>query len=226
MRAQAAEKTKEAAAAAEAAAKQAAEAGTTMQTPAAGAPAAPTPSDTSSEKDDGFALRYVATFFEKYERYELQELLANAQTHYLLSTEDMKVPTDPPTGVIANMLPIGNTFSAVVLIPEDPELGPADMREVHQIIRELTFGIYALNQTPQICLEANCDESTACQLPPAYIDTRVGQILIAVDYMMKSMWHGAYFPKEKRTKFSERWRSNVDTNPKKPLLTEFTSAGK
>ena len=52
-----------------------------------------------------------------------------------------------------------------------------------------------------------------------------------VDYMMKALWHGAYFPKEKRTKFSERWRSNLDINAsgkpetKKPLLTEFTSAG-
>jgi hypothetical protein len=57
------------------------------------------------------------------------------------------------------------------------------------------------------------------------------QILVNVDYMMKCLWHGAYMPKEKRTKFSERWRSNMDINQagkpetKKPLLTEFTSAG-
>ena len=88
-----------------------------------------------------------------------------------------------------------------------------------------------MNQIPNIALEANYDQSTACQLPPAYIDTRVGQVLVNVDYMMKALWHGAYFPREKRTKFSERWRGNLDVNSngkpetKKPLITEFTSAG-
>ena len=53
-----------------------------------------------------------------------------------------------------------------------------------------------------------------------------------IDYMMKSLWHGAHFPKEKRLKFTERWRSNLDVNSsgkpetKKPLLTEFIGAGK
>lgn len=88
-----------------------------------------------------------------------------------------------------------------------------------------------MHQTPNISLEANYDLATVCNIPPAYLDTRVGQLLIAVDYMMKSLWHGAYFPREKRTKFTERWRSNLDVNSagkpetKKPLLTEFTSAG-
>ena len=191
-----------------------------------------TTQDGGSDRDDGFAMRYVATFFEKYERYELQELLGHAKTHYMLSMEDFKVPMDPPHGVITNMLPIGNTFTAVLLVPEDPSISPLDMREVHQIMRELTFGIFALNQLPHICLEANFDESTACQLPPAYIDTRVGQLLINVDYMMKSLWHGSHFPREKRTKFSERWRSSLDINSngkpetKKSLFTEFAGAGK
>lgn len=177
-------------------------------------------------QDDAAALRHVASFFEKFERYELQELLATAQTNYMLSTDDLKIPTDPPSGLITNMISIGNTYCAVVLFPEDPTLPTLDMREVHQIVRELTFGIFGMNQMPSVYLEANCDESTSCQVPPAYIDTRVGQILISVDYIMKSMWHGAYFPKDKRTKFLERWRSNMDVNHKKPLLTEFTSAGK
>ena len=108
-----------------------------------------------------------------------------------------------------------------------------DMREVHQLIRELTLGIYGMNQMPVLHLEANVDQSTSCQLPPAYFDTRVGQLMINVDYMMKGLWHGAYFPHDKRLKFSERWKSSLDIDPstgraatKKPFVNEFTSAGK
>ena len=103
---------------------------------------------------------------------------------------------------------------------------------MHNLIRELTLGMYVMHQTPIISLDANYDLATVCNLPPAYQDTRVGQLLIAVDYMMKALWHGAYFPKDKRTKFSERWRTNLDVNSagraetKKPLMTEFLSAGK
>lgn len=121
--------------------------------------------------------------------------------------------------------------SSVVLFPEDPGIPPIDYRELHTIVRELTYGIYVLHQTPLVSLEANYDQSTSCQLPPAYQDTRIGQILVNVDYIMKCLWHGAYIPKDKRTKFSERWRSSLDINQsgkpetKKPLLPEFTSAG-
>lgn len=88
-----------------------------------------------------------------------------------------------------------------------------------------------MHQTPIISLEANFDQATLCQIPPAYFNTRVGQVLIAVDYMIKAIWHGAYFPREKRSKFGERWRTNLDVNSlgkaetKKPLLMEFVSAG-
>ena len=55
----------------------------------------------------------------------------------------------------------------------------------HQIIRELVVGIYACNQMPSITLDANFDQSTACNIPAAYIDTHVGQLLINLDYMIK-----------------------------------------
>lgn len=80
-------------------------------------------------------------------------------------------------------------------------------------------------------MEANFDQSTTCQLPPAFIDTKVGQILIQIDYLMKGLWHGAYFPREKRVKFTEKWRTNLDVNAqgkpetRKTLLLEFVSAG-
>lgn len=89
-----------------------------------------------------------------------------------------------------------------------------------------------MNQTPSIALEANYDCSTSCQNPPAYFVTRIGQILSDVDYMMKSLWHGAYFPKDKRTKFAERWRqaANLKTaigepETRKSLQLFWTEAG-
>ena len=175
--------------------------------------------------------RQATSFFEKYDRYDLQELLTYSSSHWLLSNEDFRLPTDPPSGLISNISSM-STDSCMILLPEVPDFQPDfDYRELHQIVRELTIGIYVLHQTPLISLESNFEKSTTCHLPPAYLDTRVGQILINVDYMMKALWHGAYFPKEKRTKFSERWRSSLDVNAngyhetKKPLLIEFTSAG-
>lgn len=55
--------------------------------------------------------------------------------------------------------------------------------------------------------------------------------MINVDYMMKGLWHGAFFPRDERLKFADRWRGNMDVNAhglpetKKPLLEEFLSAG-
>ena len=46
-------------------------------------------------------------------------------------------------------------------------------------------GIYACNQMPSITLDANFDQSTACNIPAAYIDTHIGQLLINLDYMIK-----------------------------------------
>ena len=175
--------------------------------------------------------RNAQNYIERYERYECQELLAFIQTHWMLSTEDFRFPTDPPMGLISNINP-KDSNSCVILIPEEENTQPLDYRELHQIVRELIMGIFVLNQTPTLSLEANFDQSTSCQLPPAYQDTRIGQIMINVDYMMKSLWHGCYFPKDKRTKFSEKWRSNLDVNAngkpetKKTLITEFIRSGK
>lgn len=172
---------------------------------------------------------HAASFFEAFDQYDCQEIIAFYQSHWMLSSEDFKFQTDPPMGMISRLNP-GNSNSCILLLPEEPDVPPLDYREVHQIVRELTFGICVFNQTPSISLECNFDKSTTCQLPPAYIDTRVGQLLISVDYMMKSLWHGAYFPKDKRIKFAERWKSNYntadDSESKKPLLREFLNAGR
>ena len=48
---------------------------------------------------------------------------------------------------------------------------------------------------------------------------------------LQGIWHGAYFPRDKRVKFNEKWRTNLDVNStgvaetKNPFLPEFTSAG-
>ena len=143
----------------------------------------------------------------------------------------LTVPTDPPLGLISQMSAISE-YMAFILFPVEDGIEELDLREVHQIVRELTRGIFVLNQLPTISLEANFDQSTSCQIPPAYLDTRVGQLLIDVDYMLKCLWHGCSFTKEKRIKFSDRWRGNLQVNAngkpetKKVLITEFTSAGK
>ncbi|CAL1533328.1 unnamed protein product [Lymnaea stagnalis] len=175
-------------------------------------------------------LSRVATLYlDKLERYDSQELLSYSMAHWLLSNDIFRLPTEQLQGLISEMHPKDNT--AVLLFPLDGTVPQLCYREFHNIVRELTMGIYVMHQTPMISLEANFDQATACQIPPAYINTRVGQLLIAVDYMMKGMWHGAFFPREKRTKFGERWRTNLDVNSlgkaetKKPLLGEFISAG-
>ncbi|GFO42024.1 ankyrin and armadillo repeat-containing protein-like, partial [Plakobranchus ocellatus] len=173
--------------------------------------------------------RIATTHLERYERYDSQEILAFSMAHWMLSGDVYRLPTDPPKGMVSNINPKDDL--AVVMVPVDETVPPMCYREIHNIVRELTQGIYVMHQTPCISLEANYDQASVCNLPPCYHDTRVGQVLINVDYMLKALWHGAYFPKEKRTKFSERWRGNLDVNAsgkpetKKPLLTEFTSAG-
>ncbi|MBN3308422.1 ANKAR protein, partial [Amia calva] len=120
--------------------------------------------------------------------------------------------------------------NAVILAPVDPRVS-LDYKVIHQIVRELVTGIYCFNQIPFISLEPNYDQSTSCQLTPAYYDTKVGQILINIDYMVKALWHGAFIPKEKRMRFSELWRSSMDVDAsgvpqmKKDVFAEFLTAG-
>ncbi|KAM6129307.1 LOW QUALITY PROTEIN: ankyrin and armadillo repeat-containing protein [Pterocles gutturalis] len=52
-------------------------------------------------------------------------------------------------------------------------------REVHQVLRELAVGICC----PSIGSDANYHHSASCQLPPVYVDRKIGKILISVDYM-------------------------------------------
>lgn len=138
------------------------------------------------------AVRNILGFVEKYDRVEVQELLSQMNCHWLLSLEDFKIPIEHPHGLISQMTPL-NEDHLFILAPFDSSFHSLDYREMHQIIRELTIGIYVLNQHPFLQLETNFDESTSCQLPPAYVDTRLGQIMIDTDYWLKSLWHGKIF---------------------------------
>uniref|UniRef100_A0A672QUH1 Ankyrin and armadillo repeat containing n=1 Tax=Sinocyclocheilus grahami TaxID=75366 RepID=A0A672QUH1_SINGR len=101
----------------------------------------------------------------------------------------------------------------IFLAPFDSSV-PLDHGIVHRIV-----GIYGFNQFPVISLVPNYDQSS-CQLPPAYYDTKVGQILINIDYTMKALWHGSYI---------SRSIMAVDSDgvpqTKKDALTEFLNAG-
>uniref|UniRef100_A0A8C2VUH3 Ankyrin and armadillo repeat containing n=1 Tax=Chinchilla lanigera TaxID=34839 RepID=A0A8C2VUH3_CHILA len=173
--------------------------------------------------------RNASAFFENYDRSEIQELLTTALASWLSTKEDGRSQIEFPSGIMSQMNNVGFS-TAILLMPVDPT-ALLDYREVHQIIRELAVGIYCLNQIPSISLEANYDQSSSCQLPPAYFDTRVGQILIHIDYMLKALWHGIYMPKEKRVRFSEMWRTILDIDPdgkpqtNKDIFAEFSSAG-
>ncbi|GAB1284957.1 Ankar protein [Apodemus speciosus] len=173
--------------------------------------------------------RNASAFFEKYDRSEVQELLTTALVSWLSAKDDVRSQLDIPCGLMSQMNNVGFS-TAILLTPVDPT-AHLDYREVHQILRELAIGIYCLNQIPSISLEANFDQSSSCQLPPAYYDTRIGQILIHIDYMLKALWHGIYMPKEKRARFSELWRTIMDIDPdgkpqtSKDIYSEFSSAG-
>lgn len=176
------------------------------------------------------ANRTAMQFFQKYERFEVQEMLAQTSFHWFLSQEEHRLQVEPPQGLVMSMKPFPQD-KCVIVFPVDEAEESLDFREIHQVLRELVMGLYCLNQVPSITLETNYDQSTSCQIPPAYVDSKVGQIMIDIDYMMKALWHGAYFPKEKRLKFTEKWRSSLNVNPlgvaetKKTILTEFTLAG-
>lgn len=137
------------------------------------------------------SVRNIFGFIEKYDRVEVQELLSQMNCHWLLSLEDFKLPIEHPHGLITQMTPV-NDDNLYILMPFESGVGDLEYREIHQILRELTIGMYVLNQHPYLQLEANFDESTSCQMPPGYIDTKLGQIMINTDYWLKALWHGIF----------------------------------
>lgn len=188
----------------------------------------------TDDRDETFraslaAKRDAPAFFEKYDRRELQELLALTTCSWLMCGDDFTLPVELPPGIIKQMKNF--TQSNITVLAPFESSAPLDYKVVHQILRELTVGIYCFDQVPIISLEPNYDKSTTCQLTPAYFDTKVGQILINIDYTIKALWHGAIIPRDKRHRFSELWRSSMGVDSsgvpqtKKNMLTEFLTAG-
>ncbi|BFY97941.1 hypothetical protein BsWGS_00981 [Bradybaena similaris] len=173
--------------------------------------------------------RAAVSYLERFERYDSQELLYQISTHWLLGPDLGRLDTESIQLKPSEMF--GKDNLVAILFPVKNEVAPICFREVHNIVRELTLGMYVLNQTPYITLDANYDRATVCSLPPAYMDTYIGQLLTNVDYMIKALWHGAYIPKEKRIKFCSRWRMALDVNmqgkseTRKSLVAEFMSSG-
>ncbi len=176
------------------------------------------------------AVRNILGFIEKFDRIEQQELLAQMTSHWLLSHEDFKVPIDLPKGIISQLRQISEDH-LLILIPYEEDIPALDYREIHQIVRELTIGMYVFNSHPNLHFETNYDHSTSCQMPPAYIDSKLGQVMISTDYWMKALWHGSFFEKSRRIQFVQKYLSHLDVDSngnaqtKKSIFKEFLIAG-
>ena len=136
------------------------------------------------------SVRNIVGFIDKYDRVESQELLSQMGTHWLLSLEDVKLPIEHPYGLMSQMPPLKDDTHLLVLVACDEADFDLDYREIHQMLRDLTIGMYVLNQQPYLHLKANIDESSCCQMPPAYADTKIGQLMVNTDYWLKALWHG------------------------------------
>ncbi|XP_076804919.1 ankyrin and armadillo repeat-containing protein-like isoform X2 [Clavelina lepadiformis] len=180
-------------------------------------------SDTTSHRD-------AVSYLDAFNKEELRELLAQSTASWLLST-DFRGQSSLPCGLISNLF-LTQASHMTLLFPKEDGVPELEYRELHQIVRELTSGIFGANQMPSLCLEPNFDLSTTCQLPVAYKGTKVGQVLLSVDYAMKSLWHGVHVTKSKRSKLAERWRTLLDVssttgdfNSGKSCISEFKTAG-
>ncbi|CAF0881764.1 unnamed protein product [Rotaria sordida] len=174
---------------------------------------------------DQISVRNVFDLFSKFDKWDVTELLTARDTHWLLTNADIyKVPTENPTGLIRQLQAFSETHIDI-LFPVDDDIPRLDTREIHQLLRELTIGIYSLNAQPLLSLEANFDLSSTCQIPTAYIDTRLGQTMINCDAWLKSVWHGVFMSRDKRAKFADRWRHMGDSSLTRSLVHEFEAAG-
>nr|XP_026696049.1 ankyrin and armadillo repeat-containing protein isoform X3 [Ciona intestinalis] len=184
---------------------------------------------TSQLRSAGSAHTDGLSYFDNFNKNELRELIAESRASWLLSS-DFRGQAGLPFGLISNMN-LSHTEHLTLLFPKPKDVEDLEYRELHQIVRELTTGIFAMSQMPCLSLEPSFDFSSSCQMPMAYKDTRVGQILLDVDYAMKSLWHGVTVPKSKRLKLSEKWRTLLDINSatgemnkEKNPYTEFSNA--
>ncbi|UJR31012.1 hypothetical protein I4U23_018523 [Adineta vaga] len=178
-----------------------------------------------SQSMDDVAVKNALGFLEKYDKLEMCDLLASRDAHWFLTSGDIyKTPSELPNGLVRQLQPF-NDSHIDILFPVDENIAHLDVREIHQLLRELTIGVYSLNAHPVLSLEANFDISSTCQMPTAYIDTRLGQIMINCDSWLKSVWHGVFMPREKRSKFADRWRHFSDPTSTRSIPHEYETGG-
>ncbi|KAM6258723.1 LOW QUALITY PROTEIN: ankyrin and armadillo repeat-containing protein [Spheniscus humboldti] len=149
----------------------------------------------------GLKLKYEWTSSE--EKLELAcfsncQELTTMSSSWLASKDDIQCSVEIPSGLLGQLKNLC-TQTATLLALMDSDM---PVYYVHRILRELAVRICC----PSISSDANYRYRTSCQLPPAYIDTKTGQILISVDYMAE-VWGT---PKEKCVRFFELWCSEMD----------------
>lgn len=57
----------------------------------------------------------TSALFDSLDRYELQECLSHLQTHWMLSIDDFKIPTEPPSGLISQLTPLKSNHCWVLV---------------------------------------------------------------------------------------------------------------
>ncbi|KAM4608676.1 LOW QUALITY PROTEIN: ankyrin and armadillo repeat-containing protein [Polymixia lowei] len=129
------------------------------------------------------------------------ELLSQTTCNWFLCPDDFTLPVESPPGSTKQTRNFTNS-NVIILTSVDARI-PLDYKVVHQIPRGLTVSIYCFNQVPLISLEPNHDQSTTCQLSPAYWS------ILSYDYTIKVLWHEAFIPKEKHICFSGLWQNSV-----------------
>ena len=168
------------------------------------------------------AAREASMYFERYEKSELREALMRRSHDWLLSIWDgscknstamsdglspgLPKPEAQSTTSVSLMSsqPASSPFS-VLLIEHALSWEPLQLRELQQIIRELVTGVYIFNQLPSVELDGLPDGCATVNIPHAYQDTRLGQIMVSVAYHMQCLLHGTHIMADKRAKFLEKW---------------------
>lgn len=180
------------------------------------------------------AAREASLYFERYEKAELREALTRRSHDWLLSIWDGSCKNsmemsdglapglpkpDAQTSLSSAQFSVAsapaNPLSAL-LIEHALNWEPLALRELQQIIRELVTGIYVFNQLPSVEFDGLPNGSAAVNIPQAYQDTRLGQVMISVAYHTQTLLHGSHFPTDKRAKFLEKWHELCKKQPQLP----------
>ena len=57
----------------------------------------------------------TSALFDSLDRYETQECLSYLQNHWMLSIDDYKIPTEPPSGLISQLTPLKSSHCWILV---------------------------------------------------------------------------------------------------------------